>query len=344
MRFGLGGGSRWARGGVSFGRGGVRCGVGSGPFSISGGTSGGRSRGRSQAGGDGEWLEGAFHVAKFAGKVVLDATLPADPQSRSPDSVESKFAAFCGLIDRDKGWRRLSKQVRSPLSIAYRKSSALRKASARSILRFALTAHVALVIVSAVVASQGSESIVGPTKEEEILGLMWFQPFVVITVLSAIYAYGLYYKKRRFGGPEIVLMAGGSRSQAAISARPNVGGLVAGALVCYGLMVWIIVAQSATNRFAVIWILWSTLMTSLAILRLLSLCRYDSYELLLEAGHHRWVKDSTAVDLLNEDEVSRWESWGELLRDVPRAERHIFSFQDIYLDQRREIRQQRAQQ
>jgi len=38
MRFGVGGGSRWFRGGASIGRGGVRGGVGIGPFSFIGGT------------------------------------------------------------------------------------------------------------------------------------------------------------------------------------------------------------------------------------------------------------------------------------------------------------------
>jgi len=41
MRFGVGGGSRVARGGVSVGKGGLRGGVGVGPFSLSGGSSGG---------------------------------------------------------------------------------------------------------------------------------------------------------------------------------------------------------------------------------------------------------------------------------------------------------------
>ena len=48
MRFGVGGGSRFARGGLSVGKGGIRGGVGSGPFSISGGF-GGRSGGLSGA-------------------------------------------------------------------------------------------------------------------------------------------------------------------------------------------------------------------------------------------------------------------------------------------------------
>lgn len=38
MRFGIGGGSRWLRGGASIGRGGVRGGVGIGPFSFTGGS------------------------------------------------------------------------------------------------------------------------------------------------------------------------------------------------------------------------------------------------------------------------------------------------------------------
>lgn len=37
MRFGVGGGSRWLRGGASIGRGGMRGGVGVGPFSFTGG-------------------------------------------------------------------------------------------------------------------------------------------------------------------------------------------------------------------------------------------------------------------------------------------------------------------
>ena len=37
MRLGIGGGKRIARGGISIGRGGVRAGVGSGPFSLTGG-------------------------------------------------------------------------------------------------------------------------------------------------------------------------------------------------------------------------------------------------------------------------------------------------------------------
>ena len=41
MRFGIGGGGRVARGGASVGRGGVRGGVGIGPFSVSGGSGGG---------------------------------------------------------------------------------------------------------------------------------------------------------------------------------------------------------------------------------------------------------------------------------------------------------------
>ena len=41
MRFGVGGGGRIARGGASVGRGGVRGGVGIGPFSVSGGSGGG---------------------------------------------------------------------------------------------------------------------------------------------------------------------------------------------------------------------------------------------------------------------------------------------------------------
>jgi hypothetical protein len=41
MRFGIGGGGRIARGGFSVGRGGVRGGVGVGPFSLSGGSRGG---------------------------------------------------------------------------------------------------------------------------------------------------------------------------------------------------------------------------------------------------------------------------------------------------------------
>ena len=45
MRFGIGGGSRIVRGGVSVGRGGVRGGVGVGPFSVSGGSRGGRRGG-----------------------------------------------------------------------------------------------------------------------------------------------------------------------------------------------------------------------------------------------------------------------------------------------------------
>lgn len=45
MRFGLGGGGRIARGGFSVGRGGVRGGVGVGPFSLSGGSRGGGSSG-----------------------------------------------------------------------------------------------------------------------------------------------------------------------------------------------------------------------------------------------------------------------------------------------------------
>lgn len=38
MRFKIGGGSRWVRGGTSIGRGGLRGGVGIGPFSFTGGT------------------------------------------------------------------------------------------------------------------------------------------------------------------------------------------------------------------------------------------------------------------------------------------------------------------
>ena len=41
MRFGIGGGGRALRGGVSVGRGGARGGVGVGPFSVSGGSGGG---------------------------------------------------------------------------------------------------------------------------------------------------------------------------------------------------------------------------------------------------------------------------------------------------------------
>ena len=46
MRFGIGGGSRWLRGGASVGRGGVRGGIGIGPFSITGGSRGRRAHWR----------------------------------------------------------------------------------------------------------------------------------------------------------------------------------------------------------------------------------------------------------------------------------------------------------
>ena len=146
MRFGIGGGSRWARGGVSFGRGGVRGGVGSGPFSISGGT----SRSRSQSEGSGEWLFVTFLAARWVGKGLWDATFSEDADARdSPDSLETKFAAFGRLIDRDKARIRLAKQPQSPLSAAYRKSPLLRKASALPLLRFVLPAHVGFMVVLA---------------------------------------------------------------------------------------------------------------------------------------------------------------------------------------------------
>ena len=63
MRFGIGGGSRFARGGLSVGKGGIRGGVGSGPFSISGGF-GGRSGGFSGA------LWGLFYIAAIAAIMI----------------------------------------------------------------------------------------------------------------------------------------------------------------------------------------------------------------------------------------------------------------------------------
>jgi|GEM_PF-2918026 len=56
MRIGIGGGNRLLRGGVNVGRGGVRAGVGVGPFHVAGG--GGRRRGRS-SGGSPDWDEAA---------------------------------------------------------------------------------------------------------------------------------------------------------------------------------------------------------------------------------------------------------------------------------------------
>jgi len=64
MRFGIGGGSRLARGGVSVGKGGVRAGIGSGPFSIKGGFRGGS--------GIGSGLEGILILATM---VILAAAL-----------------------------------------------------------------------------------------------------------------------------------------------------------------------------------------------------------------------------------------------------------------------------
>lgn len=57
MRFGIGGGGRIARGGFSFGRGGVRGGVGVGPFSLSGGSLGG--------GGGGEVIASLLAICIF---------------------------------------------------------------------------------------------------------------------------------------------------------------------------------------------------------------------------------------------------------------------------------------
>ena len=284
-----------------------------------------------------------FLAARWVGKGLWDATFSEDADARdSPDSLETKFAAFGRLIDRDKARIRLAKQPQSPLSAAYRKSPLLRKASALPLLRFVLPAHVGLIVAFAYHFSRQQRSIVGPTGEENFLALMWFQLPVVFVVFWFAWHMSLHRRKMRLGGPETVLMAGWSRSEAVVSARPSIEGLVAWVLAFYGLTVWGTVEFLGLNLAATILILWLTLMASVATLRLLSFCRYDSYELLSEAGHCRWTKDYPAVDLLDEDEVAQWEACGEAFRARSRSAVHIFSFRDAYQGQLREIRQHRA--
>jgi len=87
MRLGIGGGGRIIRGGASIGRGGVRGGVGVGPFSLSGGTrgrrrggGGGGGGGDGEGGGQGFWLLVAallllyglfWAMTRLAGRIAL---------------------------------------------------------------------------------------------------------------------------------------------------------------------------------------------------------------------------------------------------------------------------------